>query len=119
MTYLQPELSQLRGAVLVCDCPLAVPCEADVSAGLVFEQTRGPSMHAGGRSGRRDSVVSPAASLVPKFGQEAVCQAVSKLFLEEVFRHFQVPMIEDLINAVPFTSYSTWLCEQDLAWDGA
>ena len=60
------------------------------------------------------SQVSPAASLVPRFGQEAVCQAVSKLFPEEIFRQFRFPMIEDLVILAP-----SWLCEQELAWDGA
>ena len=40
MTHLQSELHQLRDTVLMCDCPISVPCEADVLAGLVFEQTR-------------------------------------------------------------------------------
>ena len=64
-------------------------------------------------------MVVATASLVPKFGQEVVCQAVSKLFPEEIFRQFRSPMIEDLVNLAPFTTCSSWLCEQELAWDGA
>ena len=28
-------------------------------------------------------------------------------------------MVEDLINVEPFLTYSRWLSEHDLAWDGA
>ena len=31
---------------------------------------------------------------------------------------FAVPDVEDLINADPFLTYSRWLSEHELAWDG-
>ena len=41
LTELWNELDQLWGMTLLCDCPLDVPCEADVLAGLLFDCRRG------------------------------------------------------------------------------
>ena len=108
MTHLTSDLPQLAGMTLVCDCPLTIPCEADVLAGLVFEQTRPhaePHPQASGVTRRRRSgagkrqVVMAAAlasqvtlarSMVPPFSQESVSgglQTVSGWGL----RRFSVP----------------------------
>ena len=65
------------------------------------------------------SQVTLGRSMVPPFSQGSVCQAVCKLFPDRVFEGFQFLMVEDLINADPFLTYSRWLSEQELAWDGA
>ena len=137
MFNLAEELPQLQDHVLVCDCPLQVVCEADVLAGLVFEQTQpGPApcpqatgVTRGRRSGgsvRRVMLGLTAASglrvssaFVLPFSQEVVCARVRKLFPDEVFQGFQFPMIEDLINFDPFPTYAQWLFDQELAWDGS
>ena len=127
MTHLTPDLPQLAGMTLVCDCPMTIPCEADVLAGFVFEQTRPhekPHPQALGVTRRRGagqrqvmvaaalaSQVMPVRSIVPAFSQESVCQAVCKLFPDGVFDGFQFPMVEDLINADTFLTYSRWLSE--------
>ena len=62
MTHLASNLPQLAGTTLVCDCPMTVPCEADVLAGLVFEQTRpheGPHPQASGVTRRRRGGAGP------------------------------------------------------------
>ena len=131
------DLYKLHEKVLVRDCPLEMPCEADVLAGLAFEKMRPsskPHLRASGvtrvrkgTGGRRRVVMtktlaanfSSAISAVPSFVQEAVCQAVSRLFPPEEFQTFQFPMIEDIINIDPFPIYACWLADQDLAWDGS
>ena len=135
MTHLTSDLPQLAGMTLVCDCPLTIPCEAEVLAGLVFEQTRpheiphpqasGVTRRRRGGVGQRKVMVAAALasqvtlgrSMVLPFSQESVCQAVCKLFPDGVFDGFQFPMVEDLLNADPFLAYSRWLSEQELAWD--
>ena len=141
MQQLEGDLYKLHEKVLVRDCPLEMPCEADVLAGLVFEKTRpsskphprasGVTRARNGTEGRRRVVTakalaanfSPAISAVPSFVQEAVCQAVSKLFPPEEFQSFQFLMIEDIINIDPFPIYARWYTlvsrPQDLAWDGS
>ena len=52
--HLQADLHELRGCVLVCDCPLETTCEADVLARLLFEECRAaPFQRELTRRGRR------------------------------------------------------------------
>ena len=60
-----------------------------------------------------------AGSAIPRWSQEAVVAAFCKLFPAAWFSKFKFPMIEDLINQPPFTSYVLWREEHGLEWDGA
>ena len=48
------------------------------------------------------------------FPQDAVVRAFRNSYPEEVFQGFQFPVIEDLINAFPFTTYREWRHEQHM-----
>ena len=130
------ELHSLLGKTLVCDCAEDELCEADVLAGLVFEATSpsasAPHPRAAGipprrvvRGPKRGSVAlaalqapTLAGSSVVRWTQEAVVTTFRKLFPAEWFSGFQFPMIEDLLNQHPFSSYVQWREAQGLEWDG-
>ena len=52
------------------------------------------------------------------FGQEAIVLAFRKLFPGSWFERHRFPMLEDLINQPPCTSFPQWRFEQNLEWDG-
>ena len=128
------QLPQLHGQVLVCDCPWQSLCEADILAGLVFEATRPPVCavtQAGGvtRPAQRRRAILLAASPSMATGhridfrptpwsQESVVLAFQKLFPSSWFERVAFPMIEDLLNQPPFSSFTQWLHEHDVDWDG-
>ncbi|CAE7330632.1 unnamed protein product, partial [Symbiodinium sp. CCMP2456] len=98
LTELWNELDRLCGMTLLCDCPLDVPCEADVLAGLLFDCRRG--------------------AVPVLFRQEAIILRFRKLFPAEWFRGFRFPMIEDIINQAPFDSFGRWLVARGDEWEG-
>ena len=132
--HLQADLHELCGCVLVCDCPPKATCEADVLAGLVFEECRAaPPQRELTRRGRRRTNLSgsrqvtmalaglPAtvADVISCRTQEALVQSFVSLYLGNFFVSFQFPMIEDVINSPPFTCFGRWLRNQELSWDGS
>ena len=52
------------------------------------------------------------------FSQEGVVTAFRKLFPADWFAGFKFPMIEDIINQEPFSSYLQWRVGEGLPWDG-
>ena len=135
MANLQNDLVGLEGKALACDCPLSQVCEGDLLAGLVFDAGRpsgephppaaGRPRRSMGRRGRRVLLAASAAALptpvgafIPYVHQDAVVAAFSSLFPEELLAGFRFPMVEDLVNAPPFTDYLQWCraCGED--WDG-
>ena len=108
--HLQADLHELCGCVLVCDCPPEATCEADVLAGLVFEECRAAppqrELTSGDAGGRACWVLVNLQSFV-------------SLYPANFFVAFRFPMIEDLINSPPFTCFGRWLRNQELSWDGS
>ena len=131
---LWPALQELSGLTLACDCPWQSMCEADVLAGLYFEftqprpkprlqQAAGPATK---QSMRRSVMLAAASStegarippVVPqRWSQEAIVLAFRKLFPAPWFDGFKFPVIEDLINQAPFSSFPDWLAQSELEWD--
>ncbi|CAE7248146.1 unnamed protein product, partial [Symbiodinium sp. CCMP2456] len=130
LTELWNELDQLWGMTLLCDCPLDVPCEADVLAGLLFDCRRGepgdhhckasalwwPERIAPRTALLRGSRIGQAVPVL--FRQEAIILRFRKLFPAEWFRGFRFPMIEDIINQAPFDSFGRWLVARGDEWEG-
>ena len=133
------QLGDLVGRRLVCDCAWQSLCEADVLAGLCFEQAcpqqRQPEQGHQGNSRTRgvprtvqflasaSYVASGADSLsiplsLPQRSQEATVLLFQKLFPGLWFEGFQFPMIEDLINQAPFGCFEQWLSERAGLADG-
>ena len=107
--------------------------EATALAGLVFDylSPAAPSPHykasgkgrasgSGGTIPLRQVMLVGAQALQPSllFPQESLCLAFKKFYPEEWFWKFQFPMIEDLVNSAPFTTYFDWRQAQGLEWDG-
>ncbi|CAE7261262.1 FCPB [Symbiodinium sp. CCMP2592] len=92
-------LPELRGATLVCDCPLGSLCERDILAGLVWYQLascRGE----GGWKGRPVPAWSAVwATFTQLLASESVITAFRSLFPSSAFRGFVFPFIEDLVNS--------------------
>ena len=128
-------LPSLCDKILVCDCPWQSLCEADLLAGLVFEATApAPSpLHSGSHKRRRSQsakelvtavatsrIVQVSSCPVPPqpFSQEAIRLAFQKLFPEPWLSKTPFPLVEDLVNAPPFSCYSEWRHQQGWEWDG-
>ncbi|CAE7241467.1 FCPB [Symbiodinium natans] len=135
MTHMRSELRSLEGRVLACDCPLSQACEADVLAGLVFQEGKPPDCAqdaAAGRPGRRHkgsrrrvilaaaagALPTPVGAVIPYLHQDAVTGAFKSLFPPDLLQDFHFPVVEDLINSPPFTSFPQWCRAQELPWDG-
>ena len=131
-TNLWGNLAELVGMVLVSDWDNNVN-EATALAGLVFDylSPAAPSPHykasgkgrasgGGGTTPLRQVMLVGAQALQPSllFPQESLCLAFKKFYPEEWFRKFQFPMVEDLVNSAPFTTYFDWRQARDLEWDG-
>ena len=112
-----------EGKTVACDCPLDCHCEGDVLAGLVFDAGRPrpkPHPSASGRprpakfSRNRWVMMAAAASLlptpvgavIPYLHQDSVVSAFSSLFPDDLLHGFHFPMIEDLVNAPPFSDFT-------------
>ena len=127
------QLSELEGLTLTCDCPWQSLCEADILAGLFFEftspqpkprvqQAAGPATKA---SLRRSVILAASgaqgaqipASVPQRWTQDTVILAFRKLFPAAWFEEFKFPLIEDLINQPPFSSFPSWLSDVGLDWD--
>ena len=119
-------LPELMGKRLACDCSLEEVCEADILAGLVFEEcgtastTEEPPSAETRSSAGMGRFAGVDARAVPwrRWTQEAVVNCFLGLFPEPWFKDFRFPMIEDLINHSPFTDYAEWRHGQQLDWDG-
>ena len=106
--------STLRGKVLVCDCALSQPCEADVLAGMLFDLGADPGKRAHrtkkatgmGASKRLVTLACLAgarAESIPlgprlRWPQEVVVTAFTKLYPPDWFEGFAFPCIEDILN---------------------
>ena len=136
LANLQTDLRQLEGMTLACDCTLAQPCEGDLLAGLVFDagSPKGlPHPPAAGRPKRsrhrlsRQVMIAAASAalptsvsaVIPYVCQESVVVAFTSIFPEDTLSGFRFPLIEDLINAPPFTDYLQWCRAREVEWDGA
>ena len=131
-------LHELRGKTLVCDCRQEQPCHGDVllAEEWLNRQPRRIQAHQG-RGQDRANLISttslqgvvlaallaqgwalPAA--VPlHFSQETVVRAFRKLLPEHVDAAMpKFPMLEDLINSPPFSSYADWRYEMQLDMTG-
>ena len=115
------ELDELEGSVLVCDCPAAQTCEADLLAGLIFDRLsaqgpRGAPQVVQGQHGRSHKGVTRSVLLssvaqatgIP-FGpfyilQESLALAFKKLYPGEWFEGVAIPFVED-------NTHSTCMCD--------
>lgn len=127
------QLSELEGLTLTCDCPWQSLCEADILAGLFFEftspQPKPRVQQAAGPATKallRRSVILAASgahgaqipvSVPQRWTQDTVILAFRKLFPAAWFEDFKFPLIEDLINQPPFSSFPSWLSDFGLDWD--
>ena len=132
---LKEDLAELCGCRLACDCPAQSPCEADVLAGLTFthvvcngqDQAKPKAKRRKQPRGRQAvAAILGAAGIPPTVGavipyttQEAVVLAFRSLYPGDYFQNFLFPLIEDLVNAPPFTCFPQWLRSQEKPWDGA
>ena len=82
---------------LVCDCPIQAVCEGDLLAGMVFDAGR------------------PAVGHHASVGLEIPWREPSS----PCSLHVRFPLIEDLINSPPFSSFPQWCAHSELEWDGA
>lgn len=64
------------------------------------------------------SVVAEGIPAVPTrwWSQESLTLAFRKLYPAHFFENFRFPMVEDIINAAPFTAFPMWL--RDRAYIG-
>ena len=124
---LNERLPELMGKRLACDCSFEEVCEADILAGLVFEEcvqqsAAQPARRKHRRVPRRGVLLAwgglPGvdARAVPwrRWTQEAVVNCFLGLFPEPWFTGFRFPMIDDLINQSPFIDYAEWRSGQHL-----
>eukprot|EP00435_Cladocopium_sp_Y103_P031497 s1905_g8.t1 len=114
------QLEELKGCTLVCDCPLTV------LVGLFFDATS-PSRatRASPRANWQRTVMLlqgiqsiPKAMSLPMMSQETLVLAFRKLFPADWFDNYQFAMVEDLINAPPFSCFPQWLASRGEAWAG-
>ena len=136
MSNLAADLKCLEGLTLVCDCPIQAVCEGDLLAGMVFDAGRpAVSHHASvGRIKRRRatpfckivlaaaasaSLPTPVGAIIPYMHQDFLERAFQSLFPPCLLQGFRFPLIEDLINSPPFSSFPQWCAHSDLEWDGA
>ena len=130
------ELDELEGKVLVCDCPAAQTCEADLLAGLVFDRL---SLHrhpvapqvVQGSNGRSPTAVtrsvllsSIAKATGTPFGpfyilQESLALAFKKLYPGDWLEGLAIPFVEDLVNQHPLDLYTRWRHQQGLDMEGS
>lgn len=61
--------------------------------------------------------IQPGRSVLLRFPQEAVATAVRKLFPASWLAGVAFPMLEDLVNSPPFTSFAKWKEERGLDAD--
>ena len=130
------ELDELEGSVLVCDCPAAQTCEADLLAGLIFDRLseqgpRGAPQVVQGQHGRSHQGVtrrvllsSVAQATGIPFGpfyilQESLALAFKKLYPGEWFEGVAIPFVEDLVNQHPLDLYVRWRHQQGLDMEGS
>ena len=130
------ELDELEGAVLVCDCPAAQTCEADLLAGLIFDRLseqgqRSAPQVVQGFSGRSPQGVTRCVLLssvaratgIP-FGpfyilQESLALAFKRLYPGEWFEGVAIPFVEDLVNQYPLDLFVRWRHQQGLDMEGS
>ena len=131
---LEASLPTLRGKVLVCDCALSQPCEADVLAGMLFDLGADPGkrahrtkkatgMGASKRLVTLAGLASARAESIPlgprlRWPQEVVVTAFTKLYPPDWFEGFAFPCIEDILNTPTFTEYPEWREARALPMDG-
>ena len=125
-------LIELKPKEVVCECELDEPCTGDVmlawSAALRRdEQSASPYWGMCRRVPRKggklavlvsSALVSSVGSILQcfnlRFTHWAVDRAVRKLFPSHYLAGFQMPCLEDLVNAEPFTTFSSFLDDLDL-----
>ena len=131
-------LHELRGKMLVCDCSQDEPCHGDVLLAEEWLNRQPRRIQAyGGRGRGRGNLMSTShlqgvvlaamlaqgwampAAMPLYFSQETVVRTFCKLLPEEVAASMpKFPMIEDLINAPPFSCYAEWRHEMELEMTG-
>ena len=130
------ELDELEGLVLVCDCPAAQTCEADLLAGLIFDRLSSHGHRAApqavqGQHGRSHTGVtrsvllsSVAQATGTPFGpfyilQKSLALAFKKLYPVDWFAGVAIPFVEDLVNQYPLDLYVRWRHQQGLDMEGS
>ena len=110
-------LPELLGKQLVCDCEAGEPCHVEMLTWLA--NTAGARSLCGAKQFRHQAlhnycqfIQSPAQFFAPvpvKFPQEGFCKAIRKLFRQKWTEEWKPPVLEDIISGPPFTTYFTWL----------
>ena len=108
VTHLWEDLDELRGHVLVCDCPPQVLCEGDESR--FTDDRRRPSMATGGRSWRAalgsiTRLPAALADFIPYVTQESIVAAFRGLF-PWFSCGFLFPFVEDLVTSQQSTFHT-------------
>ncbi|CAE7730172.1 unnamed protein product [Symbiodinium sp. CCMP2592] len=135
LSNLQTDLVQLEGRTLACDCALSQVCEGDLLAGLVFDAGRPQGIPHQGAAGRprrsaqkrsrrvllaaaASALPTPVGAVIPYLHQDSVVATFQSFFPGVEWGDFRFPMVEDLINAPPFTDYVQWCRGRQEEWDG-
>ena len=134
---IRDSIHELQGKTLVSDCGPEEPCIGDALAAEVYaisaetsEQravarnwmrraNRAPN-RAGAEATTREATTAAIWNQARRFRmpkpQEAIVAAFRSLYPCRVFEGFQFPMVEDLVNSAPFTTYMEWRESRDLEW---
>ena len=121
-----PDVTELKGKTLVCDCPMSRLCHGDVLGAAVWRSSSTTdsggrtSSSRGGSALRRVLLATSGCRLVSSvpvtFNQETVVSYFKTLCPFVNWDKFKFPMIEDLLNDSLFTGFCTWRqCEDDWA----
>ena len=130
---LRGSLNEISGRGLACECPPGQPCHADFLASQARmkpeRQSRAPM--AIQKRGKllpqlvMASLVSSAAAGYPGQGEKhqrwpqwGLDAAIRSLFPDEWTRGVQIPVLDDLVNCAPFTTFPEFLESHDLNADG-
>ncbi|CAE7361503.1 unnamed protein product [Symbiodinium sp. CCMP2592] len=132
---LYTDLVQLEGRTLACDCALNQVCEGDLLAGLVFDAGRPQGIPHQGAAGRprraaqkrsrrvllaaaASALPTPVGAMIPYLHQDSVVATFQSFFPGVEWGDFRFPMVQDLVNAPPFTDYVQWCRDRHEEWDG-
>ena len=130
---LRESLSEIAGKELACECPFGQPCHADFLAAQA--RMRPDKRTTPAKTQRRGrllpqlvmaSLASHAAAWHPGQGevhqrwpQWGLDAAIRSLFPKEWTQGVRMPVLDDIVNCAPFTTFPEFLERQQLDADGS
>ncbi|CAE7559557.1 unnamed protein product [Symbiodinium natans] len=112
-----PDLHQLRGKTLVCDCPTNIICHADVlRAAYAFYVVGGNSREAPGSEAAKLLAMAAGARVLGQAPLFLSQQTIQGTFMKMAWRanpaSLPFPFIEDIVNSPCLTLWRGWRMKQ-------